>query len=118
MDLTEGITRRAARAAQMLAFLAAFFLAFNMHPLHAQSDMGAAHGHFGSLCEIPDDGDAAHGGEDSSNFSYSDCIHHCDSMVQAHFEQGRLYLAAATAALHSAPNREPIFTFDPRPPRQ
>lgn len=117
MDLTEGILRRAARVSHMLAFLAALFLAVNPHPLHAQSDEGAGHSHFGSFCEALDGGKSLPDGKGGPQGFHGDCIHHFDPMVQAPIEQYTAYVSLAAMPLYEAPTRQISLTSDPPPPR-
>ena len=122
MDLIDGIWRRALGVGQILALLATLFLAVNPHPVHAQSDEGAGHQHFGSYCEALDaekssfDGDGGQSGSHGAT-SHGDCIHHFDPMVQAPAEHGRFYTSTAVQPQHSQPYRRHSLGFDPPPPR-
>ena len=117
MDLTEGIWQRATRMGQMLAFLAALFLAVNPHPLHAQADGGAGHNHLGFFCDALDTDMSPSDGEDSNPTSHGDCIHHFDPLVRAPIEHGPSYVSLAVAPLYVAPARQLSLGSDPPPPR-
>ncbi len=122
MELIDGIWRRVLGVGQILALLAALFLAVNPHPLHAQSDEGAGHQHFGSYCEALDtekssfDGDGGQSGSHGAT-SHGDCIHHFDPMVQAPAEHGRTYASVTVQPKRSEPRRQQNLGFDPPPPR-
>jgi hypothetical protein len=117
MDLTEGISRRAVRMGQMLAFLAALFLAVNPHLLHAASDDGAGHSHFGSFCEALDTDKSPSGGEHGMPTSHGDCVHHFDPLVRAPIEHSPSYSSVAVAPLYLAPARQLSLGSEPPPPR-
>lgn len=113
----EGIRRRAARAGQVMAFLAALFLSFNLHPPHAHADADGGHGHSGIFCEAHDLGQSSPDGETDKSPSHADCIHHFDPLLRAPAEYGVRYVHRATAPPHIEPLRQEILSFDPPPPR-
>ena len=114
MDLTDGIWRRAVRVGQILALLAALFLAVNPHPLHAQADDEAGHSHFGSYCEALDTDKSPSGDAEST---HGDCMHHFDPMARAPIEHADIPRPVAEARPHVDPARQPVLTSDPPPPR-
>lgn len=117
MELAEGITRRAARMGQILALLAALFLAFDPHPLLAQSDAGSGQGHLESFCEALDTDMSQSHGEDGLPSSHGDCTHHFDPLVRGPIEFGIHYVSVGVAPPHSEPVRQQNPASDPPPPR-
>ena len=117
MELTAGIRLRAARMGQMLAFLAALFLAVAPHGVHAQSGEGAGHSHFGIFCDALDTETSPAHGQDGTPSAHGDCLHHIDSMVRPLFEQSPDHVSAATEPLYEAPLWQLNLTADPPPPR-
>lgn len=99
---------------QMLAFLAALLLAFNPHPLHAQSSDGAGHSHFGPLCEALDPEKSS---SDGMQGSHGDCMHHFDPMVRAPAGHGVIQTSVAQTRPYVEPARQLVLTSDPPPPR-
>lgn len=117
MELTEGIVKRAARVGQMLAFLAALFLAVNPHPLHAQSDEAAGHSHLGSYCEAIDAEKSSSDTDDGAQSHHGDCVHHFDPLLRAPIEQSPSFLSVAAPAPYTVSTRQLILTAEPPPPR-
>ena len=102
---------------QMLALLAALFLAVNPHPLHAHADGGTGHGHFGFFCDVLDTDMSPSDSEDGIPASHGDCIHHFDPLVRAPAEFGTLSVSVSVTATHIESGRQQILGFDPPPPR-
>lgn len=117
MDLVEGILRRASRTGQMLAFLAALFLAFNPHSLYALSVNGANHNHSGSFCDVLDTEMSSSDSENHAQGSHGDCIHHFDPLVRAPTVHRLILGPDMIAVPFLGPVRQSILTTDPPPPR-
>jgi hypothetical protein len=117
MDLTEGIFRGMARAGRMLALLAVLFLAFNPHPLHAQSNDGAGHSDVGPQCEALDAEKSSSGGHDGMQGIHGDCLHHFDPLVRAPVHLVAVPRSIAQTSPYGEPARQLALTSDPPPPR-
>lgn len=117
MELTAGIRRRAGRVGQILAFLAALFLAVMPHASHAVSGEGAGHSHIGGHCDALETEKSPSDSQDCTVPSHGDCAHHIYSMARMLSEQSLDHVPATAEALHEAALRQLSLTTEPPPPR-
>lgn len=112
-----GTRQRLARMSQMLALLAALFLAFGPHALHAQMDDGPGHSHSGSYCH-EQGANGAGEGPDSAPSAAGDCVPHFHPMTQASVDHGTERISSAVASRYAEPARQMNPSADPPPPRR